>query len=83
MTENKSTLRSTGQIFSKNCPFNREPCDPNCAILVEHATPGIDFGYCGLLGSLLSRNATGMEISPKGQRVYPSFFRSTEEDHHQ
>ena len=82
MAENKSAPRSTGRIFSKNCPFNRGPCDPNCAILVERSTPGIDFGYCGLLGPLLSRNATGMEISHKGQRVYPSFFRSTEEDEH-
>ena len=68
------------ETFNKKCPFNREPCDPDCAILVEHITDGVDFGFCGLLGPLLKKGDGDLDFPVTGQHIYPSFSISTEED---
>lgn len=57
----------------KKCPFDRGPCRADCALVVEHEVDGQAFGYCGLLGPLLTTPGSGLEINVVGQHIYPSF----------
>lgn len=63
----------------KKCPFDREPCRDDCALFVEHDVNSQAFGYCGLLGPLLTTPGTGWELDPVGQHIYPSFYEGMEE----